>query len=49
MPALRRMGDGHEAACHFAETLPPAADMAETARAAMQAALNRAAAGGPSA
>ncbi|GGI98630.1 ABC transporter ATP-binding protein [Neoroseomonas lacus] len=23
-PALRRMADGHEAACHFAETLPPA-------------------------
>ena len=23
-PALRRMGEGHEAACHFAETLPDA-------------------------
>jgi hypothetical protein len=23
-PALRRLAPGHEAACHFAETLPPA-------------------------
>jgi oligopeptide transport system ATP-binding protein len=23
-PALRKLADGHEAACHFAETLPPA-------------------------
>ena len=23
-PVLRRMAEGHEAACHFAETLPPA-------------------------